>query len=709
VGKHSRGVRGGGAAERLAAVLRAATSYAVTATDERGLITLFNEGAEQMLGYRADEVVGKLTPLALHDPDEVRARAAELGIAPGFEVLVAAARLERPETREWTYLRRDGSRLTVELTVTSIHGPGGGRTGFLGIATDVSERRRAEAEGERLLRKAEAAEARLRALIDSAPDAIVVVDGDGRIELANPKTETLFGYRHDELVGQPVELLVPESVRLRHPAFRSVYLAGSPPAGMPLELRGRRKDGSEFPAEISLSPRADEDGAHVTAVVRDVTERHRLLEAERIARAAAEDLATEREAILRQVADGVILVDTCGQISYVNRAGRRLLGLPASDRGVTHLRRRLVVDGRRRRRLEKLPLVRAALRGETVVDAELRIGRPGGREAVVLGSAQPVVAEDGTALGAVLTLHDVTAQRELERQKDELFANVSHDLRTPVAVVKTSVGVVLANEPADMPEALHRMLVNADLAADRLTSLVDDLLELARVRAGRVQLRLASVDLRAVAGRAAEAIRPLAQARRQRLELDLPAGPVTATIDPPRLERALLNLLSNAHKHGRDGGAIHLTLARRGRIAELAVSDDGPGIAPDDQARIFDRFHRAGPEAARRSDGTGLGLPIARALTELHGGRITLESAPGAGATFRLLLPLPRQESDPRRPRRGAGGEAARTRDDDTGLPGASALGFRPRREDPEVPTAADGKAGPDVVRLDVAAGPPAP
>jgi signal transduction histidine kinase len=288
---------------------------------------------------------------------------------------------------------------------------------------------------------------------------------------------------------------------------------------------------------------------------------------------------------------------------------------------------------------EERPLARAALRGEAVFDAAIRIRRADGSEVYTLGSATPVLAEDGTRLGAVLTLHDVTAQRELERQKDEFIANVSHDLRTPVAAIKASIGVVLANEPPSTPEPLHRMLVNIDLAADRMASLVNDLLELARLQAGRVPLQWVQCDLRALAERAAAAVESLVQARQQRLQLDLPAEPVMVLADPHRLERVLLNLLGNAQKYGRDGGAIRLSLKRDAGEAMLTVADDGPGIPAAEQARIFDRFYRVPSDAASPDQGSGLGLPIARALVELHGGRIWLESAPGAGATFRVSLP----------------------------------------------------------------------
>jgi signal transduction histidine kinase len=228
-------------------------------------------------------------------------------------------------------------------------------------------------------------------------------------------------------------------------------------------------------------------------------------------------------------------------------------------------------------------------------------------------------------------------RRELSRQRDEFFAGVSHDLRTPVAAIKASIEAVLANEPADLPRPLHRLLVNIGLAADGLSGLVEDLLELARLEAGRVELRRVECDLRDVARRALVGIEPLANERQQRLELDAPRA-VMARVDPERLGRALTNLLANAQKYGRSGGLIRLGVAGELEGEVLWVSDDGPGIAVEDQAQIFDRFYRA-DGATRMRPGTGLGLPIARALVALHGGELSVESSPGAGATFRIRLP----------------------------------------------------------------------
>ncbi len=337
-----------------------------------------------------------------------------------------------------------------------------------------------------------------------------------------------------------------------------------------------------------------------------------------------------------------MIADPSGRITFVNEAARVLHGigddvaLPAGDVGPYEL-----LDSKGDPYpTDERPLIRAALHGETVVDVEIRIRRSDQSEVVVQGSAAPVIAEDGTRRGAVLTLHDVTARHALERQKNEFLSNVSHDLRTPLAAIKASIGVVLANEPAGMPEPLHRMLVNVDLAADRMSSLVSDLLELARLQAGHIQLQMAPCDLRALAVRVARAIEPLAHTRGQRVEVDLPAEPTVVEADADRLERALLNLLTNAHKYGRDGGRISLRLERDRGEARFCVADDGPGIPQAEQERIFERFYRPEVEAAQRAQGAGLGLPIARAMVELHGGRLWVESAPGVGAAFWLALPM---------------------------------------------------------------------
>ncbi|MCC7106466.1 MAG: PAS domain-containing protein, partial [Chloroflexi bacterium] len=371
-------------------------------------------------------------------------------------------------------------------------------------------------------------------------------------------------------------------------------------------------------------------------------ERAELLAREQTARTHAERLAAERAAILSRIADGVIAADAAGDITFVNDAARRLygiltLGLPAEGGAATSARltvHDLPGQG------DQLPLTRAALHGETVLNAEMQIRRPDGTRIVAEGSATPVVTEDGRRLGAVLTVHDVTAQRDLERQKDEFLSNVSHDLKTPLTAIKASIGVVLANEPSDTPEPLHRMLTNIHVSTDRMVSLVEDLLELTRAQARRVQLRLLRVDLRDTARRAAAAIEPLVQERQQRLQLDLPARPVEAAADSQRLERALLNLLENACKYGRPGGRIRLGLRRGKGLATLRVTDDGPGIPRSEQTRIFDRFYRPTTETSRRIPGSGLGLPIARAMVELHGGELRLKSEPGRGSTFSITIPM---------------------------------------------------------------------
>ncbi|MCC7366839.1 MAG: GAF domain-containing protein [Chloroflexi bacterium] len=230
--------------------------------------------------------------------------------------------------------------------------------------------------------------------------------------------------------------------------------------------------------------------------------------------------------------------------------------------------------------------------------------------------------------------------KELERLKSQFLSLVSHELRTPLSSIKASAEVLLSTAPPDASEAQMRLLRNIDRSSDRLGTLITDLLDLTRLEGGRLELRRELLDLRDVVVEAIATVRPLADARRQQLSVDLDALPCPILGDRRRLEQVALNLLTNAVKYGRIGGRVWLSVRRATDGAmRLEVRDDGPGIRESDQRLVFERFYRPDNDETRSAQGTGLGLPIARALAELHGGRIELLSEPGRGTTFVVSLP----------------------------------------------------------------------
>lgn len=233
---------------------------------------------------------------------------------------------------------------------------------------------------------------------------------------------------------------------------------------------------------------------------------------------------------------------------------------------------------------------------------------------------------------------EVTAQLEaLERLRTDLLSTIAHELRTPLTAVRTSVG--LLRDPRVQPDeaAQAQLLERIARSAERMQRLVTDVLDLARFRSGTLTLQARRFDGVALAREAGAALVSLLQAREQHLDLRLPDGPVSVYGDRRRLEQALLNLLSNAHKFSPPGAAIGLSVTVEGNDVIWSVEDRGPGIAPEDRVRLFERFFTSASDSS--GPGTGLGLPISLAIAEAHCGTIEVETAPGRGSRFALRVP----------------------------------------------------------------------
>lgn len=265
----------------------------------------------------------------------------------------------------------------------------------------------------------------------------------------------------------------------------------------------------------------------------------------------------------------------------------------------------------------------------------VRIARKASAREYVLSSLGRRIVDHGTWGDAAGPLKD------LERLRTDLLSVIAHELRTPITVMRTLSGLLL--DPASDPteEQRRTMLQTIERNAERMQHLIGEILDLARYRSGTIGLQLRQFDAAELAESVVATIRALADERGQTVELQLPrsVGPRVFG-DRPRLERALLNLVSNAQHFAPDGGHISVRLkATRDRAIRWAVSDDGPGISRDDQGHLFERFFvgRRGPGLAR--EGVGLGLPRAMAIAQAHGGTIEVRSRPGRGSTFTLIVP----------------------------------------------------------------------
>ncbi|MDQ1752692.1 MAG: hypothetical protein QOE71_3748 [Pseudonocardiales bacterium] len=470
------------------------------------------------------------------------------------------------------------------------------------------------------------------ALLEAAPDAIVGVGPDGRIVLVNAQAERLFGYGRDELIGQPVETLVPEAIRGVHPGHRTRYLAepAHRPMGAGMELAGRRKDGSEFPAEISLSAVPTDEGMLVAAAVRDVTDR------------------TRAEAKLRwmiEVApDAIVGIDVSGAIELANAQCETLFGYGREEL-VGQPVEVLIPDG--------VGLVDTAQIGAGL---ERSARHRDGGEIPVEVSLSALETSGGRL--TMVAVRDVTDRKRFETQlreqnveleraslaKDNFLASMSHELRTPLNAIIGFTGTMLMKLAGPLSAKQEHQLTLVQNNGTHLLSIINDLLDLAKIESGQVQVGLEPVDCGSVADEVVQGLQPLAEGKGIALSVDPSDAPMVATSDRRALGQILINLVNNAIKFTDSGDVcVRLMPPDGGGMVQISVSDTGPGIPDADLARIFRAFERSAVTAKASDEGTGLGLHISQRLAELLGASITVSSVLGEGSTFTVSLPRSEQ------------------------------------------------------------------
>jgi len=343
--------------------------------------------------------------------------------------------------------------------------------------------------------------------------------------------------------------------------------------------------------------------------------------------AAAAEARAQQDALFDSMAEGVLVLDEAGRVQVANRAFAQLFHAPGDLRG------RALLEAVRLH--EVAELVDRASREGPVLEHEMKL--PGVEPRWLQVNAAAISGGDRRHLGTILVFHDLTRLKQLERTREEFVANVSHELRTPLSLIKGYVET-LQDGAKNNPEVATKFLETIDRNARRLDLLIQDLLTISALEAGRVKLNLQPVLLRPVAEEVVTSFKDRTAARGVKLVNALPD--LTARADADRVQQVLANLVDNAVKYGRDGGTVTIggRVANGGKV-ELFVQDDGSGIPADALERVFERFYRVDKARSREQGGTGLGLAIVKHIVQSHGGAVWAKSEVGHGTTFFFTLP----------------------------------------------------------------------
>ena len=629
-------------AAQLQAVL-ASIHEAVLVFDREGHLVYANQATGRLVGAEVTpESMGQIEALIrsveLYWPDgrptEATERQMKRALA-GQSVAGQEMQYRLPGEKRLRWLR---------TSAAPVRDSEGRISGAVVTATDITAQKEAQAERERLLKEIQAAHENLRTILDRLPDGVLVVDTAQRVTLCN---ETAIHFTGHDLTGMSLA-----DLRRMH-GFVRPDGQPFPPGQTPTEraLRGETVpgievhflhiDGTPVDALENAAPLYDAEG-HIVAAVTALTNISALKRAEAERERLLEEVQTAREellAIINRLPDGVLVIDPSLHIVLCNETVRAYVGRDVTGEAAPALWREFHFAAADRRPFPQgqTPVERA-LRGETVVGVEVSLDFPDGRHVDALDSAAAVYNPDGTVREVAMVFTDITALKELDRAKDEFISFAAHELRTPLTALKGHAQILLRRaERAGWPESDQRSLRIIDGQVDRLNDLIGRLLDVSRIRLGRLQLSRQPTDLVALAREVAEELQVTTTVHTIRVHAEVPE--LIGNWDPSALRQVLTNLIGNAIRYA-DPGPIDVRVSREAGQAVVRVTDYGPGIPPERQTRLFEAFRPGAAAEYRRAGGLGLGLYISRGIVEAHGGRMWVQSQVGVGSTFGFTLPL---------------------------------------------------------------------
>jgi PAS domain S-box-containing protein len=590
--------------------------YAILMLGPLGEIRSWNPGAERMSGFSLEDVVGQNFSRFFPAEDVERGEPEEI-----LRITAAKGAYEEQGIR----VRNDGTRYLVRTAYTASRDPSGNLRGFSVISRDLTESTESGAK--------------YRGLMEAAPDAMVVVNPNGEIVLLNLQAEKQFGYRRDELLGQKVTNIIPEGFaeRLIADDLRSSEDALAQQIGTGIELNALRKDGSEFPIEIMLSPLESPEGTLVTAAIRDIS-----------VRKAAEKVLAQMEGkyrgLMEAAPDAMVVVNQGGEIVLLNLQAEKQFGYRRNEllgQKVTNIipegfAERLIADGLRSAEDALAQQIGTGIelsgrrKDRSEFPIELMLSPLGGAEGILVTAAIRDISVRNAAEADLL--HKV---EELNRSNEELgqFAYIaSHDLQEPLRMVASYTQLLSRRYTGKLDSDADEFIAYAVDGATRMQRLIQDLLAYSRVGTkGKDLLNTSSEDaLRHALSNLRSAIEESGA-----LVTHDPLPEVLA--DEMQLIQLFQNLVGNAIKYQNPGvPKIHIAASNGGKQYKFSVQDNGLGIDPQYFERIFGMFQRL--HKREEFAGTGIGLAICKKIVERHGGQISVESQPGVGSTFRFAM-----------------------------------------------------------------------